>query len=324
LPRVRTLDAIASTVSPMPQPPTPDLPHRWTEHTVLPDEAGRTVQDILTGPMGVSRRMIQKLTRAKGLRHNRRAAWLSAKVRAGDVIAARLQTGENAGLEPVEMELAVVYEDAEVLVLDKPPFLLVHPTSPEQDRTLSHGVAWHLRQQGLHAAVHPVHRIDRDTSGLVLFAKTGHAHHRLDVQLRAGEIGREYLALVDGVVPDDRGTIDAPIARHPRNPSLRTVREGGEPAVTRYEVVERYPAATLVRLELETGRTHQIRVHMLHAGHPVLGDRQYGRKGLDTIERQALHAARLAFVHPSSGERIELEAPLAADMQAAVDQLKST
>jgi 23S rRNA pseudouridine1911/1915/1917 synthase len=306
----------------MPQPSTPELPHRWTEHTVQPDEAGRRVQDILTGPMGVSRRMIQKLTRAKGLRHNRKPAWLAAKVRAGDVIAARLQMGETAGLEPVEMELAIVHEDAEVLVVDKPPFLLVHPTAPEQDRTLAHGVAWHLRQQGLHVAVHPVHRIDRDTSGLVLFAKTGHAHHRLDVQLRAGEIRREYLALVDGVMADDRGTIDAPIARDPRNPSLRAVREGGEAALTRYEVVERFPAATLVRLELETGRTHQIRVHMRHAGHPVLGDRQYGRKGLDTIKRQALHAARLAFVHPSSGEPLELEAPLAPDMQAAVDQLR--
>lgn len=287
-----------------------------------PDEAGRRVQDILTGPMGVSRRMIQKLTRAKGLRHNRKPAWLAAKVRAGDVIAARLAMGENAGLEPVEMELAIVHEDAEMLVIDKPPFLLVHPTAPEQDRTLAHGVAWHIRQQGLNAAVHPVHRIDRDTSGLVLFAKTGHAHHRLDVQLRAGEIRREYLALVDGVMADDRGTIDAPIARDPRNPSLRAVREGGEAALTRYEVSERFPAATLVRLELETGRTHQIRVHMRHAGHPVLGDRQYGRKGLDTIKRQALHAERLAFVHPTSGEPIELRAPLAPDMQAAVDQLR--
>lgn len=287
-----------------------------------PDEAGRKVQEILTGPMGVSRRMIQKLTRAKGLRHNRKPAWLAARVRAGDVIAARLQMGENAGLEPVEMELAIVHEDAELLVVDKPPFLLVHPTAPEQDRTLAHGVAWHIRQQGLHAAVHPVHRIDRDTSGLVLFAKTGHAHHRLDVQLRAGEIRREYLALVDGVMADDRGTIDAPIARNPRNPSLRAVREGGETALTRYEVVERFAAATLVRLELETGRTHQIRVHMQHAGHSVLGDRQYGRKGVDTIKRQALHAERLAFVHPSSGDRIELTAPLAPDMQAAVDTLR--
>lgn len=298
-----------------------ETPPRWTEHTVQPDEAGRTVQDVLTGAMGVSRRMIQKLTRAKGLRHNRKPAWLAAKVRAGDVIAARLQAGESAGLAPARMDLAIVHEDAEVLVIDKPPFVLVHPTSPDQGRTLAHGVAWHLSQKGLNAAVHPVHRIDRDTSGLVLFAKTGHAHHRLDVQLRAGDIRREYLALVDGVVADDRGVIDAPIARDPRNPSLRAVRQGGEAALTRYEVVERYAGATLVRLELETGRTHQIRVHMRHAGHPVLGDRQYGRRGLDTIKRQALHAARLAFVHPSSGETIDLAAPLAPDMQAAVERL---
>ena len=307
----------------MTQQPTAEGPHRWTEHTVQPDEAGRTVQDILTGSLGVSRRMIQKLTRAKGLRHNRRPAWLAAKVRAGDVVAARLQPAETAGLLPVEMPLAVVHEDGEVLVVDKPPFMLVHPTLPEHDRTLAHGVAWHLREQGVQAAVHPVHRIDRDTSGLVLFARTGHAHHRLDVQLRAGEIRREYLALVDGVVADDRGTIDAPIARDPRNPSLRAVREGGEPAVTRYEVVERFAAATLVRLELQTGRTHQIRVHMRHVGHPVLGDRQYGRKGLDLIRRQALHAARLAFVHPSSGEPLQLAAPLAPDLQSAVEGLRA-
>ena len=287
-----------------------------------PDEAGRTVQAILTGPMGVSRRMIQKLTRARGLQHNRRPAWLSARVRAGDVVAARLQGGESVGLDPVQMELAVVHEDGDVLVVDKPPFLLVHPTSPEQDRTLAHGVAWHLRERGMHAGVHPVHRIDRDTSGLVLFATTGHAHHRLDVQLRAGTIEREYLALVDGMVRDDVGTIDAPIARDPRNPSLRTVRASGEPAVTHVTVVERHPAATLVRLRLETGRTHQIRVHLLHAGHPVLGDRQYGRKGMDNIKRQALHAARLAFVHPASGARMELDAPLAPDLQAALDRLR--
>jgi 23S rRNA pseudouridine1911/1915/1917 synthase len=306
----------------MPHPSTPG-PHRWSEHTVAPDEAGRTVQEILTGAMGVSRRMIQRLTRAKGLQHNRKPAWLNAKVRAGDVVAARLQPAESSGLQPVAMELAIVHEDAEVLVVDKPPFLLVHPTTPQQDRTLAHGVAWHLRESGVHAAVHPVHRIDRDTSGLVLFAKTAHAHHRLDLQLRAGEIGREYLALVDGVMAEDRGVIDAPIARDPRNPTLRVVRAGGEAAVTRWEVVERYPAASLVRLELETGRTHQIRVHMLHAGHPVLGDRQYGRRGLRTIERQALHAERLAFVHPSSGERLALEAPLPPDMRTAVELLQS-
>jgi RluA family pseudouridine synthase len=298
-----------------------DSPSAWVNHTVTPDQAGRTVQEILTGPMSVSRRMIQRLTRAKGLQHNRRAAWLNAKVRAGDVVSARLNPAESAGLAPVPMDLRVVYEDAEVLAVDKPPFLLVHPTSPEQDRTLAHGVAHHLAQQGVHAKVHPVHRIDRDTSGLVVFARTGHAHHRLDLQLRAGELRREYLALVDGVVEGDRGVIDAPIGRDPRNPVLRVVRKDGDPAVTRWEVAARYPTATLLRLELETGRTHQIRVHLLHAGHPVLGDRQYGRKGQHLLKRQALHASHLAFAHPTSGEPIRLDAEPAPDMQAAVDLL---
>jgi RluA family pseudouridine synthase len=299
-----------------------DAPSAWVNHTVTPEEAGRTVQDVLTGPMGVSQRMIQRLTRAKGLQHNRRPAWLKTKVRAGDVVSARLNPAESAGLAPVPMDLRIAYEDAEVLALDKPPFLLVHPTSPEQDRTLAHGVAHHLAQQGVHAGVHPVHRIDRDTSGLVVFAKTAHAHHRLDLQLRAGELKREYLALVDGAVEGERGVIDAPIGRDPRNPVLRVVRMDGDPAVTRWEVAERYPAATLLRLELETGRTHQIRVHLLHIGHPVLGDRQYGRKGIRLIERQALHASHLTFAHPTSGEPIKLDAELAPDMQAAIEILK--
>lgn len=295
-----------------------DTPSAWANHTVTADEAGRTVQEILTGPMGVSRRMIQRLTRAKGLQHNRRAAWLNAKVRAGDVVSARVNPAESGGLPPVAMDLRVVYEDAEVLAVDKPPFLLVHPTSPDQDRTLAHGVAHHLARDGVHARVHPVHRIDRDTSGLVVFAKTGHAHHRLDLQLRSGEMKREYLALVDGEVEGDRGTVDAPIGRDPRNPVLRVVRNDGDPAVTRWKVAERHPGATLLRLELETGRTHQIRVHLLHAGHAVLGDRQYGRKGVHLIKRQALHAAHLAFAHPASGEPIRLDAELAPDIREAI------
>jgi RluA family pseudouridine synthase len=295
----------------------------WLEHTVAEDEAGRTVQEVLTGPMRVSRRMIQKLTRAHGILLNRRAAFLGRKVKAGDVVAARVGFEEEPGLTPVDMPLSIVHEDDDVLVIDKPPFVLVHPTSPNQTETLSHGVAHHFARRGLRAKVRPVHRIDRDTSGLVLFAKSAVAHQRLDAQLRDGAIGRAYLALVDGVVDGDAGEVDAPIARDPRNASLRVVRPGGEPARTRWRVAGRYPRATLLEVELETGRTHQIRVHMLHAGHPVLGDRQYGRAGLNLVKRQALHASRLTFAHPSTGERLTFEAPLPADMEAAIARLKS-
>lgn len=290
-------------------------PRRWAEHTVTPEEAGATVQEILTGAMRISRRMIQRLTRSQGVQLNRRAAFLGRKVKAGDVVSARVAPEEEEVLTPVPMELAVVHEDAEVLVLDKPPFLLVHPTSPGQGRTLAHGVAHHFREQGLRARVRPVHRLDRDTSGLVLFARTATAHAALDRQLREGTLRREYLALVHGVIREEEGRIDAPIGRHPNQPHLRAVRGGGEPAATRFRVEERFAAATLLRLVLETGRTHQIRVHLAHLGHPVLGDRQYGRAGLDRITRQALHAAHLAFTHPSSGERLDFEAPLPADMR---------
>ena len=295
---------------------------RWLDHTVTEDEAGCTVQDVLTGPMQVSRRMIQKLTRAQGILLNRHAPFLGRKVKTGDVVSARIQRDEEPGLEPVDMPLSIVHEDDDVLVLDKPPFMLVHPTSPEQRETLAHGVAHHFAQRGLRSRVRPVHRIDRDTSGLVLFANSAMAHQLLDKQLRDGEIGRAYLALVDGVMEEDSGIIDAAIARDPRRPNLRAVRPGGEAARTRWRVAERFPTATLVEVELETGRTHQIRVHMQHAGHPVLGDRQYGRAGAEAMKRQALHASRLSFVHPSTGERLTFDAPLPEDISHLIDRLR--
>jgi len=295
---------------------------RWLEHRVTQDEAGRTVQEILTGPMQVSRRMIQKLTRAHGILLNRRPPFLGRTVKVGDLISARVQHDEEPGLEPVEMPLSIIHQDDDVLVLDKPPGILVHPTSPEQRETLAHGVAHHFARHGVKARVRPVHRIDRDTSGLVLFANSALAHQRLDKQLRDGGIGRVYLALVDGAMDGDEGVIDAPIARDPKNPNLRAVRPNGEPARTRWRVAERFPAATLLELELETGRTHQIRVHMLHSGHPILGDRQYGRAGLKLIGRQALHAARLTFHHPTTGAPVEFTAPLPSDMAQAIERLR--
>ena len=300
-----------------------ETPRKWAHHKVAEGEAGRTVEEILTGPMGISGRMVQRLTRSQGVQLNRRAAFLGRAVRAGDTVSARVASDEGAGLPAVEMPLSIAHEDADVLVLDKPPFLLVHPTAPEHDRTLAHGVAHHFAARGLQAKVRPVHRIDRDTSGLVLFAKSAFAHQHLDRQLREGGVRREYLALVRGAVEGDAGTVDAPIGRDRRNPNLRAVRTDGEPAVTRWRVEERFPAATLLALELETGRTHQIRVHLAHLGHPVLGDRQYGRAGLRLLPRQGLHAWRLAFTHPTSGAPIELEAPLPDDMRAAAEALRT-
>ncbi|MDB4950558.1 MAG: hypothetical protein JWM27_3207 [Gemmatimonadetes bacterium] len=295
-------------------PPRKPRPERWTEHAVTAEQAGATVQEVLTGPLGVSRRMIQRLTRSDGIRLNRRTAYLGKKVREGDVVSVRMSANEDAGLEPEEMPLSIVHEDADVLVLDKPPHVFVHPTSPEQRGTLAHGIAHHWKQMRLHAKVRPVHRLDRDTSGLLLVAKTAFAHQHLDRQLRERTLRRTYLAFVRGGVEGDEGTVDAPIGRHRANPNLRSVRPDGEPALTRWHVLERWADATLLEVELETGRTHQIRVHMAHLGHPVLGDRQYAPRDRSPARRQALHASRISFAHPTTGERMELEVPLPQDM----------
>ncbi|HEU0052978.1 MAG TPA: RluA family pseudouridine synthase [Longimicrobium sp.] len=223
---------------------------------------------------------------------------------------------------PVPMALDVVHEDAALLVVNKPAGMLVHPVTAGATETLANGIAHHFASRGVETRIHLVHRLDRDTSGLVLVAKDAATHARLDRQLRARTLRRGYLALADGVLADDEGVIDAPIGRDPDDPPLRAVREDGAPARTRFRVVERCPAATLVALELETGRTHQVRVHLAHLGHPVLGDRWYGRRGLDLISRQALHAARLALTHPFTGETIVREAPLPPDMAALRERLR--
>ena len=213
------------------------------------------------------------------------------------------------------MPLEVVYEDEDVLALNKAPFLLVHPVAPHHRETLVHGVTFHFLAQGLHARVRPVHRLDRDTSGILLIAKSAFAHQILDRQIRERTMRREYLALVAGEVEAEEGLIDAAIGRVRDDASLREVKAaGGDPARTRFRVVERYFGATLVELELETGRTHQIRVHMSYLGHPLLGDLRYGGPVVHGLERQALHAGRLTFEHPTSGERIVLEVPLPDDL----------
>lgn len=303
-------------------PQDPSAPRRWLEHTVLPEEAGRTVRDVVTGPLGVSGRMVQRLTRGKGILLNRRPAFLAGKVKPGDVVSVRASSDEGPGLPPVEMDLAVAHEDRDALVVDKPPFLLVHPIQPGQDRTLAHGVQHHLLREGVHARVRPVHRIDRDTSGLVLFAKSAYAHQHLDRQLRERTLTRRYLALVRGAVEGESGEIDVPIGRHKGNPTLRAVRPAGEAAVTRWRVAERLDGATLLELELVTGRTHQARVHLAHVGHPIFGDRQYGGPSVPGLKRQALHASRLAFRQVTTGEEVTVESPLPPDLAALAERLR--
>lgn len=294
----------------------------WVEHTVRPEAAGDTLETVLRTTMGISRRMLQRLTRSGGIRINGRKAHLAGTVRSGDVVATRTRPSEQSGLIAVAMPLDVVWEDRDVLVINKAAGLLVHPLSPRHTHTLAHGVAHHFASQGLQAKVRPVHRLDRDTSGLVLFAKSAVVHHQLDRQLRTGEMGRTYLALVHGAPNADFGRVDAPIGAHPRHPHLRAIDPAGDAARTEFRVVERYARAALLELQLETGRTHQLRVHLAHLGHAVIGDRQYGG-GTTLLARQALHARQLTFIHPSTGGAVECRAPLPGDIAELRDRLQA-
>lgn len=295
--------------------------YSWIEYTIPSDQDGFILQDILTGPMQISRRMIQKLTRRKGILYNGKPTFLKRNVKKGHIVRVAAEVSSHMALQPEPIPFEILYEDEDILLVNKPAGINVHPVQPGQSGTLANGIAWHWKEAGVSLPVRPVHRLDRDTSGILIVAKSAFAHQHLDRQLRERQLARTYVALTDGEVKEDGSILNFPIGKDPRNPAKRKVRQDGDPAVTHFQVIERFPAVSLLELSLETGRTHQIRVHLAHIGCPVLGDRQYGHAS-SLINRQALHASRLSFVHPRTGDPMEFTAPLAADMQALIDNLK--
>jgi len=257
------------------------------------------------------------------------------RVRGGESFRLRAAAEPVATLEPQPIALNVVHEDEHLLIIDKPAGLVVHPGAGNPDSTLQNALL-HLDpeldaipRQGL------VHRIDKETSGLLVVARTLKAHHALTRQLQDKAMGRVYDALVAGTFTGG-GSVDAPIGRHPRDRVRMAVVGGGREAVTHYRIAERFAGHTLLRVHLETGRTHQIRVHMLHIGHPLVGDPVYGgrtrlpkgadqavREALGAFRRQALHAASLELDHPLTGERLSWTAPRPADFNALLDALRA-
>ncbi|MGI8384533.1 RluA family pseudouridine synthase [Robertmurraya sp. P23] len=237
----------------------------------------------------------------------------SYKCSVGDVIEISIPDPEELDVVPEPMDLEIFYEDSDVLVVNKPKGMVVHPAPGHTTGTLVNGLMAHCKDlSGINGVLRPgiVHRIDKDTSGLLMVAKNDLAHESLVNQLVAKTVTRKYRAIVHGVIPHDYGTIDAPLARDPKDRQSMTVVDNGKHAVTHFQVMERFKDFTLVECQLETGRTHQIRVHMKYIGYPLVGDPKYGpRKTLD-IGGQALHAGVLGFNHPRTNEYLEFEAPL--------------
>jgi len=248
------------------------------------------------------------------------------KVKAGDVVEWSIPEEKPAETLPEEIPLDILFEDDAVLVLNKPPGLVVHPAAGNESGTLVNALVFHdpvfqaIERAGI------VHRLDKDTSGVMVVAKSEKAMVELQRQFKARETEKEYLALVWGD-PPAHGRVETRIGRHPvHRQKMAVLKEDGREAVSNYEMQERFAEVSLVRVKIETGRTHQIRVHMAHLGHPIVGDTVYGRARKHHLpvkpERQMLHAARLAFTHPASGKRLSFEAPLFDDMCRLLDCLR--
>ncbi len=293
--------------------------------------AGERIDRLVSFVTGCSRRAAAALIDDGGVRHNGRPVRKgSERVQEGDDVeidVGRLDAEPELVADP-DIALDVVYEDADVIVVDKPASLVVHPGAGTPDRTLVNGLLARFPEvAGIGDPRRPgiVHRLDRGTSGLLVVARSERAHRDLVAQLSSRAVERHYLAVVWGHVAADEGVIDAPIARHPRQPTRMAVVATGREARTHYRVVRRAhePAAvSVLRCRLETGRTHQIRVHCAAIDHPLVGDEPYGgRRAAISFDRPALHAELLAFDHPATGERISFERPPPADLTALLAEL---
>lgn len=280
----------------------------WMEFRLPESLAGAPVQKVMQHTP-LAPKLVSKLLQTKGLALQ------------GPNLRLHLFPREERDFPPDWMELNVLYEDEFTLVVNKPAGIEVHPSEKGQRRTLAHAVSAYYEMTNQDLRIRHIHRIDKETTGPVLYAKNEFAHYQYDKEMREKKIERIYLALAEGVLPQDKGTIDMPIGQDRHHSTRRRVSETGDPAVTHYEVVERFPNHTLVRLRLETGRTHQIRVHLSAIGHPLAGDGLYGgKRGL--ISRQALHGERLIWHHPWTGEKLSVRAPLPDDFAGALARLR--
>lgn len=249
------------------------------------------------------------------------------KVNQGDRIALTIPAPSVVEIVPEDIALDIAYEDRDVIVVNKPRGMVVHPAPGHVSGTLVNALMHHCKDlSGINGELRPgiVHRIDKDTTGLIMAAKNDKAHASLAAQLKEHSVNRRYLALVHGNISHDQGTIDAPIGRDPQDRKMYTVTDrNSKHAVTHFTVVERFGDYSLLELKLETGRTHQIRVHMKYIGHPLVGDPVYGKSKGIKLNGQALHAAVLGFVHPASGQYLEFSAPMPEDMEELLTILKS-
>lgn len=301
------------------------------------DAGARLDAYLATHIEGWSRARLQRLIDAGDVLVNSKLAKASYKVSANDEIEVELTPPPESNFTPEDIPLDIIFEDDYIIVINKPPGLVVHPAAGIYSGTLANGLAFHFQQLSHSASQRPgiVHRLDKDTSGLLVIAKTESAHENLADQFRAREVFKNYSALVYGVVKSETGRVEQPIARDPRNRTRMAIVPGGRGALTLYRVKRSYAAFTLLDVELKTGRTHQIRVHLASLKHPVVGDDVYGagrennvqdvqlRARIRKLGRHFLHAETLGFRHPKTGAQLSFTAPLPAPLAEFLDLLET-
>lgn len=277
-----------------------------------------TLKQVLKNKWHISKRLLIKLKNANSITVNNENVYMDYPLNIGDKVIVNInfqETSEN--IVAVKMDLDIIYQDEYYLVISKPANMPVHPSCLHYTDSLSNGVQYYFQENNIQTKIRPVNRLDKDTSGIVVFAKNEYIQESLISQMKTGTFEKTYIALLEGNLENTSGTINAPISRKENSIIERCIHPSGKTAITHYKLVQNKEDYCIVEFKLETGRTHQIRVHSKYIGHPILGDTLYGTKS-DRISRQALHAYNIKFYHPITNELVEYTAPLPGDMQKLI------
>ncbi len=280
-------------------------------------ENDKTVKTILTENFNFSKRLSKKLELNDKIFLNGKPVKLNKSVFASDELSIEFDEKEDE-YDAVDIPIDIIYEDNNLLVVNKQPYIVVHPTRSHQNNTIANGIAYYFKKNNINRKVRFVNRLDMNTSGIVIIAKNPYVHNQLGKQLKSNDVEKYYYALVEGMVEKHEGIINEPITRLNPEDIIRVVHPSGKECITEYITEKKYNNMTLVKLKLITGRTHQIRVHMKHIGHPIVGDVLYGRKS-DLIGRQALHCYEMKFKHPITNEDLVITCPLPEDIKRLIE-----
>lgn len=284
-------------------------------------EENSTLKSILLDKLNFSVRSLSKMKREQSVLVNGKFKKPSVNIEKGDLIEVKINE-EMANFIQQDLNLDIIYDDFDLIMVNKPPFMVVHPTKSHVDNTIANGVTDYITKKGEKVKIRFVNRLDMNTSGLVIVAKNAYAHHTLSTDMSNNKVEKKYITIVKGILENDFGTIDEPIYRQEEDSIKRIVDERGQRSVTHYKVLQRLNDATVLEVKLETGRTHQIRVHMNYIGHGIIGDELYGYVDESLIDRQALHAYSLEFSQPRTKENLSFIAEIPDDMKKLIEKLK--